>query len=269
MIVGLSMLIQIIWGNTYVLWHTFLARHRINLSAFVLHRLGLLGKLLSQQPCVTHGMLPGFAYDFWESRWVVRKGWMKVYGEKPHTINIKLQREVILLLWETSAAHGFNRERHQNGINGARKWQLYNRGSSKQREQPFPILLTPSWPAKFTSGVLPSMENVPVLDPVACYLFVRIVLAESLWTFQKTPKLTSAETNRSHCCSHTHSPACSSHIITNILFVTKGRYLSATCLLRSSACCDSPFSTDFIQLLQHCNLLTFLFYNALYIQYSF
>lgn len=113
------------------------------------------------------------------------------------------------------------------------------------------------------------MENVPVLDPVACYLFVCIVLAESLWTFQKTPKLTSAETNRSHCRSHTHSPACSSHIITNILFVTTGRYLSATCLLHSSACCDSPFSTDFIQSLQHCNLLTFLFYNALYIQYSF
>jgi len=31
---------------------------------FILHRLGLLGKLLSQQPFVIYGMLPSFGYDF-------------------------------------------------------------------------------------------------------------------------------------------------------------------------------------------------------------
>lgn len=41
-------------------------------------------------------------------------------------------------------------------------------GSKLHRGQSFPSLPTPSWPAKFTSGVSPDMGNTLVLDPVAC-----------------------------------------------------------------------------------------------------
>lgn len=200
------------------------------------------GKAAPSAISVTSGVLPGHGYDLWESWWVIRKGSMKVCGEKPHKINIKLQTKVILFVEGTLAAEGFNKEKTLKCKGLKSQWDKW---SCK-------MATLQLCPKQQRGQHLPSQEN-------------------SLQVYCKHEEFTSARPSslrqaQATALSHIPWPACSSQIIISIFSMTT-RYLSATHFICSLTLL-ARLAHSLLTSASITTLLTFWFYSTLYIQYS-